>query len=165
MTQILVQVKARKSGKNKPRSRGGIVGGARAGANTGRRAATHTMHATAGGLPFVAEVGARDKEIKVKSAVSRRNSMSNGNANAPTRDADAEARARVEAIARAMLHNNSDAREAFVALKAVLLTVILDDGKESVEWELDSGDWVLLRVSDFADLEGRERGDLFPVTP
>ena len=51
----------------------------------------------------------------------------------------------------------------FVALKAILLTVILDDGSESVEWELDAGDWVLVRVSDYADLAGRGRGDLFPA--
>jgi uncharacterized MAPEG superfamily protein len=89
--------------------------------------------------------------------------MSNGNVTAPTRDADAEARARVEAIAARILHNNAEAREAFIALKAILLTVILDDGRESVEWELDAGDWVLVRVSDYADLEGRERGDLLPL--
>lgn len=95
---------------------------------------------------------------------SPRVNTSTGSASAQTRAADAAARARVEAIAARILHNNNEAREAFVALKAVLLTVILDDGRESIEWELDAGDWVLVRVSDYADLEGRERGDLFPVT-
>jgi hypothetical protein len=90
--------------------------------------------------------------------------MTNGNVSAQTRDADAAARERAVAIAGRML-SDGDVREAFVALKAVLMTVILDDGKESVEWELDSGDWVLLRVSDFSDLDNRGRGDLFPVLP
>jgi len=164
---------ARKPRKNKRETRGGMKrqtrgGHARsdpgvAGASTERKAALHTMHATAGGLALTQEDGARGKPTSPASPRSRRNSMSNGNVTAPTRDADAEARARVEAIAARILHNNDEAREAFVALKAVLLTVILDDGRESVEWELDAGDWVLVRVSDYADLAGRGRGDLFPA--
>lgn len=107
--------------------------------------------------------GAKAKATVQTSGRSRRFNMSSGNEIAPTRDAGAEARAKVVAIARAAIHNNSDVREAFAAVGAVLLTVILDDGKESVEWELDAGDWILLRVSDYADVMGRGQGDLFPV--
>jgi uncharacterized MAPEG superfamily protein len=164
MEKIQVRATARKSRKNKLKTRGGMVGGARAGASIARRAAPLTMRATVGGLPLSAEVSERARRTDQTSPRSHRNSMSNGNVTAPTRDADAEARARVEAIAARILHNNAEAREAFIALKAILLTVILDDGRESVEWELDAGDWVLVRVSDYADLEGRERGDLLPVS-
>lgn len=172
---MTMQQTTRKPRKNKLRGRGGMTQKSRGGqdaprlgaggANTAPKAALPTMRVTAGGLVLMTKDGARGKPIVQTSARSRRKTMSNGNGNVQTLDADAVARAKVVAIARNIIKTTHDVREAFAATGARLLTVILDDGKESVEWELDAGDWVLLRVSDYEQLLDREQGDLFPITP
>lgn len=65
----------------------------------------------------------------------------------------------------AQLLNDSRVKEVWKAEGAVLLTVYHDNGAETIGMELESGDWLLVRVSDPMDVLDREGGgSLTPLT-
>lgn len=61
---------------------------------------------------------------------------------------------KVKSFAR-QVWNSGQAAEVWGMVGAHLLTITCDNGAESVTWEMDSGDWVMVRLSDFAEIVGR----------
>jgi hypothetical protein len=90
--------------------------------------------------------------------------MTSGSQPAP-QPATAESRLALLEVLGAQLLNDSRVKEVWKADGAVLLTVYHDNGADTVGMELESGDWLLVRVSDPVDVIGREGGGtLSPLT-
>lgn len=89
--------------------------------------------------------------------------MKSGSQPVPRQEKGASQPASLISLSHELL-NDDRVKEAWKATGAILLTVYHDNGKETVGMELESGDWLLLRVSDPMDVIGREgEGTLSPL--